>query len=114
WSSPTSQRVATMLRSTPLGRGGAGGTTPFSMSSVQVASECSVGSLPIWPSREDVFGVAGQRVSELVAEVAAGFQRVEPVVLRYHAAAGVAFLAVAGELILRRRFHKREPVVAGI
>ena len=35
WSVPQSHNVTTTLRSTPRGRGGAGGTSPLSMRSVQ-------------------------------------------------------------------------------
>ena len=31
WSSPQSHSVSTRLRSTPFGRGGAGGTSPFAI-----------------------------------------------------------------------------------
>ena len=109
WSSPTSQRVATMLRSIPVGRGGAGGTSPSAMRSVQSESDFSVGSLPIWPSSEYILvprtptprrhsqasvwvlssglaaktcvHVARQRIAELMAEIATRLQRIDPMVL---------------------------------
>ena len=98
WSSPTSHCVETMLRSIPVGRGGAGGTSPFSMRSVQSDSAFSVrflahlaqqrihvGSanadaqapfpsvgvgLQLRLGGEDVLRVASQRIAELVAEIA--------------------------------------------
>ena len=46
WSVPQSHRVRTTLRSTPAGRGGAGGTSPFAMRSVQPANARSGRFLP--------------------------------------------------------------------
>src|ERR1051326_2053780 len=47
WSSPTSHCVETTFRSIPVGRGGTGGTAPFSIDSVQSASDFSVAVLPM-------------------------------------------------------------------
>ena len=143
WSSPTSHKVTTRLRSMPFGRGGAGGTSPLAMRSVQSAiglersllaligehavhrRAADAGAEPPFPGLrvrlelglrlQDVVDVARQRVAELMTEVAVGFERVDPVVLGQHVRSEpVALRAGAGKFLCGRRLEQRQPVIARI
>src|SRR2546426_1923159 len=58
---------------------------------------------------------ARQLVSELMTEVASGFERVDPVILRQHAGTdAISLSAGAGEEILCGRLHERQPVISRI
>ena len=64
---------------------------------------------------QDVVDVARLGVAELMAEVAVGFDRVDPMVLGQHVRAEpVALRARAGKLLCGRRLEQRQPVVARI
>ena len=115
-----------MLRSTPFGLAGAGGTSPLAMRSVQSASCFSVAGEPIvfnvayielprtppfsrrshastdvWTLEStlcNVIQAAGELVAELMAEVAAGLQLVDPKILSRHLSAdAVALRSRAGK-----------------
>src|SRR5436853_5968322 len=56
---------------------------------------------------------ARQLVSELMTEVAAGFERVYPVILRQHAGThAISLGAGPGEETLCRRLHEGQPVIS--
>ncbi len=143
WSSPTSHSVTTRLRSTPFGRGGAGGTSPLAMRSVQSGIDLErsllaligehavhrraahAGAEPPFPGLgvglelglrlQDVVDAARQLVAELMAEVAVGLDRVDPVVLGQHVRSEpVALRAGAGKFLGGGRLEQRQPVVARI
>src|SRR5262249_31005126 len=110
WSSPTSHRVTTRLRSMPFGRAGAGGTSPLAMRSVPVGvcfHRSSFALVPRTPLHRfaapagpqpplprlgvrlqlrlrllHIVDGAGELIAELVTEVAVRFQRIDPVILR--------------------------------
>ena len=62
---------------------------------------------------EDVIDAARELIAKLMAEVAVGLERVDPVILRQHRRPK-AVRAVARKLVRGRRLHERQPVVAGI
>src|SRR5207249_6966739 len=54
-------------------------------------------------------------VSELMTEIAAGFERVDPVILSQHADTDTIALSTrAGKEIRRRGLHERQPVIARV